>query len=362
MGVALLALLIACSGAAVAAIPSLPDGTITACRDNKTGVLRVIDAASQSCANSKETTLTWKDGIHGKVADALHADQADNATNAANADTVDGKNASDFYALGSKVLDSAHADQADSATSAEDANTLGGKDSTQFANTSHTHSGGEITSGTVDADRIEDGSGSGLDADTIDGLDSSALQRRVSASCDPDSAIRAIGDDGTVTCEQDDGNAGQVNADDMAPLPAVSVSVFPFQPIASGAHTPFVFNTENFDQVGAGQTGQMHSATQPTRLVAPRTGLYQVNIHAFWDVNGTGVREIWFLPDRAGNCTQGSFAGDITNGLSNSEVQQNTNALFFLNQGSYIEVCGRQTSGVSLGALATVSMHYVSGV
>jgi hypothetical protein len=105
MGVALLALLIACSGAAVAAIPS-SDGTISACRDNRTGVLRVIDAESAQTCRTSETKLAWKDGINGQVADSLHADQADNATNAANADTVDGKNASDFYAAGSKVADS----------------------------------------------------------------------------------------------------------------------------------------------------------------------------------------------------------------------------------------------------------------
>jgi hypothetical protein len=95
MAVALLALLIAASGAAVAAIPS-SDGTITACRDNKTGALRVIDAASQMCT-SKETQLTWKDGIHGTVA---------NADNAANADKLDNKDSADFYAAGSKVADS----------------------------------------------------------------------------------------------------------------------------------------------------------------------------------------------------------------------------------------------------------------
>jgi hypothetical protein len=116
MGVALLALLIACSGAAVAAIPS-SDGTISACRDNRTGVLRLIDAASTQTCRASETQLAWKDGINGKVADSLHADQADNATNAANADTVDGKNASDFYAAGSKVADS---------------ELLDGKDSTEF--------------------------------------------------------------------------------------------------------------------------------------------------------------------------------------------------------------------------------------
>jgi hypothetical protein len=166
--VALVALLIAASGAAVAAIPS-SDGTITACRDIKTGALRVIDAPSQSCVNSKETLLPWKDGIHGTVA------------NSDNSDKLDNKDSTDFYAAGSKVADSAHADQADTAASAGDADTLDGKDSTQFANATHAHSGADITSGTVEADRIEDGSGSNLDADTLDGLDSTEFGAAASA-------------------------------------------------------------------------------------------------------------------------------------------------------------------------------------
>jgi hypothetical protein len=52
-------LLVLGSGAVtLAAIPSA-DGTITGCRDNRTGALRVIDAeAGQSCG-SRETALTW---------------------------------------------------------------------------------------------------------------------------------------------------------------------------------------------------------------------------------------------------------------------------------------------------------------
>jgi hypothetical protein len=95
MGVALLALLIAASGAAVAAIPS-SDGTITACYNKNSGALRVINtevSPPQTCT-SKETQLTWKDGIHGTVA------------NAANADKLDNKDSTDFYAAGSKVADS----------------------------------------------------------------------------------------------------------------------------------------------------------------------------------------------------------------------------------------------------------------
>jgi hypothetical protein len=71
MAVALLALLIAASGAAVAAGSfTADDGTITACRDNKSGVLRVINAQGGQACGAKETTITWKDGITGTVADS----------------------------------------------------------------------------------------------------------------------------------------------------------------------------------------------------------------------------------------------------------------------------------------------------
>src|SRR5215217_649625 len=105
MVVALVALLIAASGAAIADIPSRWDGVITACRDNRSGVLRVIDAEGGQTCTSKETELAWKDGFTGKVADS---------------ELLDGQDSEDFYAAGSKVADS---------------DKLDGLDSTQFMGT-----------------------------------------------------------------------------------------------------------------------------------------------------------------------------------------------------------------------------------
>lgn len=77
------------------------------------------------------------------------------------------------------------------AATAADAELLDGIDSSAFAASSHTHAGGDITSGTVDAARIDnaiarvadvlptvlagDGSGSGLDADLLDGQSANAF-------------------------------------------------------------------------------------------------------------------------------------------------------------------------------------------
>jgi hypothetical protein len=77
MVVALLALFIAASGAAFAAIPS-SSGTITACYAGN-GALRVIEAEGGQTCRSTETQLSWKDGITGKVADSDKLDGKDSA-------------------------------------------------------------------------------------------------------------------------------------------------------------------------------------------------------------------------------------------------------------------------------------------
>jgi hypothetical protein len=81
MVVALLALFIAASGTAVAAISFTDaDGNITACADRKNGALRVLQSGQTYCT-SKETQLAWKDGStllgkNDKAADSAKLDGA----------------------------------------------------------------------------------------------------------------------------------------------------------------------------------------------------------------------------------------------------------------------------------------------
>jgi len=95
MFVALLALFIAASGVAVATIPA--NGTITACYDKKTGGLRAIDAATQSCRTT-EAQLTWKDGstLLGKT------------DKAADSDKLDGNNSTAFLASSGAYVNQGH--------------------------------------------------------------------------------------------------------------------------------------------------------------------------------------------------------------------------------------------------------------
>lgn len=51
-----------------------------------------------------------------------------------------------------------------------------------------------------------------LNAETLDGLDSDELQRRVTGTCPVGSSVRAVNSDGTVTCETDDNSGGDITA------------------------------------------------------------------------------------------------------------------------------------------------------
>jgi hypothetical protein len=93
MMVAIIALCVAGTGAAVAAIPG-SDGTISACYKPANGNLRVIDAGER--CKHQERLLTWRDGVNGKVADADLLDGRDSTDflsatgTAVNADKLDG--------------------------------------------------------------------------------------------------------------------------------------------------------------------------------------------------------------------------------------------------------------------------------
>lgn len=288
---------------------------ITACRENKSGDLRVIDAEEAQTCGDKETQLTWRDGINGKVA---------------NSDLLDGQEASDFYAQGSKV---------------DNADKLDNKDSTEFLGKTE----------------------KAADADKLDGLDSAALQRRVGGSCDPGSAVRAIGSDGSVTCEPDDTSAGQISADNIAPLPAVRARSSNLG-VANTTFAPLPLNFEDFDQVGSGETlySEMHpSATNI--FTAPRAGIYEVQAEVIWagssaTATGTGQREIRLLKNTT-TCGSGGFYDmDVQYADPPERITNRVSTLVELGAGGSVILCGYQDSGESLNAsFVFADMHYVSG-
>ena len=149
----------------------------------------------------------------------------------------------------------------DGAASGLDADLLDGNHASAFATASHNHSGGDITSGTVADARIastltrdtevfgivtaNDGASSGLDADLLDGLNSSALARSGSNS-DITSITRATGgsfdiniggnagddfivDTDKLVVEGDTGEVGIGTTDPTSKLTIVSGSTSPLR-------------------------------------------------------------------------------------------------------------------------------------
>jgi ribose 5-phosphate isomerase RpiB len=167
------------------------------------------DITSGTVAEARiATQLARDDEVFGIVTDD------DGPASGLNADFLDGSDSSDFAAAshthsGSDITSGTVAEariaaalardsevfgivtDSDGANSGLDADLLDGLSSTAFANASHTHSGSDITSGTVDASVIDaaiarvadvfsivlasDGTGSTLDADLFDGLNSTAF-------------------------------------------------------------------------------------------------------------------------------------------------------------------------------------------
>jgi hypothetical protein len=100
MVVAVIALCVAGTGAAVAAIPG-SEGTISACYKPANGNLRVIDAGAGEQCKQQERLLTWHDGISGKVTDA---------------DLLDGIDSTGFLRVSGKAVDSDKLDGIDSSS------------------------------------------------------------------------------------------------------------------------------------------------------------------------------------------------------------------------------------------------------
>jgi hypothetical protein len=133
MGVALLALFIAASGVAVANIPS--NGTVTACYNKNSGALRVMDtedAQPQPCT-SRETQLTWKDGstLLGKDEKAADSEKLDGLDSDAYASSTHDHGSSTHDHDATYVNETDHTKAAHDALDI-DADTVDGKDSTAF--------------------------------------------------------------------------------------------------------------------------------------------------------------------------------------------------------------------------------------
>ncbi len=256
-----------------------------------------------------------------------------------------------------------------------------------------------------------------VNADLLDGLNSSQLQQRVSGSCPAAQAVRSVNADGTVACEPVTGGGGSgiddgavttakladgavtsqkiadatigvsdlaansvgsaqvatdsLGASDLAP-DSVGVSEFATPPavsvtgtltggtgFGSGTPLPLTF-TEVFDFLN------MFAPATPTRVIAPVTGLYQVDISA--KTNSPGVYTIRggvtrngaaaFLP---GLEIREQYNPPVDGSTADSPIQH-ASGLLQLNAGDFLELrVGVIESGGGVTHSGTLQAYLVAG-
>lgn len=145
-----------------------------------------------------------------------------------------------------------------------------------------------------------------------------------------------------------------VDTTDLAAVPAVRA----YRSAALGAFnadwTAVPFDTDVFDNASMHDT-----VTNPTRLIAPVTGLYLVTGQIMWEANATGVRWVRITKN-------GAIQNHVSQSAASSQqTVQNITALLSLTAGQYVEIEGYQNSGetlsISAGSTFTSgSMHRVS--
>ena len=217
---------------------------------------------------------------------------------------------------------------------------------------------------TADVAGYAQSAGKASDAEKLDGKDASEFAAGVggkaSDAAHADQADTAASAQNANTLDNKD------SADFMtATLPAVRVGLQyqHYVESSSNQYAPVGFANEDFDQ-----GGEMHTAANNTRLVAPRAGIYQVDVQLSWMTNGVndGNRAAGVVMNQNGACNMyGSLAFDrFVSATANAAQYNHMSTLVAMNQGDYLEVCANQNSSNQQwinNAYTFASMHYVSG-
>jgi hypothetical protein len=131
-----------------------------------------------------------------------------------------------------------------------------------------------------------------------------------------------------------------VTPDRLGVVPAARVtSSVPINIPSSGTATALTFDDERFD------TADVHGSVNPTRLTAPRDGVYVVSANVSWDgASAAGAREIAIVR----NGTAIILRDVVQPAAGGNTSEQAVSTVTSLSSGDYVEVKLRQNSGGTL--------------
>jgi hypothetical protein len=131
--------------------------------------------------------------------------------------------------------------------------------------------------------------------------------------------------------------AGKVTADKLGVVPAASVANSIGKPTTNNSIAAVSFDTEAFDTAG------LHSATEPSKLTAPITGIYQVEAHLSFAPNANGVRSVYLGIN--GSTSNPIGQATVFSGTAAADISVSTSGLAVLNAGDYVMALEYQNSG-----------------